>query len=492
MKKNSLLYKIRIYLTYLFIPIIITSSLFYYFALAFVKEEINISLNNKSNLYYQKDYNEYIKKIENNFEYIYEKARNVILEKEEIDPNDFTFLNFNEEILNFYYGGSDGSLFYLPKKNVRPVLDPRNSDWYKNTKLGNQITYTETYKNPFNTTNTIILSKTIIDNNEKLLGVIAIGLSIDKLIDNLNNIGPSNINNYLLTDNNKEIVFNDHVDLGTMVGEVEVKKLPNVQVIKRKFYLQFPLDTFSLNLIGEISGDIFNTYKERILKKVVITLTIGTLLYTIISIIILKKLEYEDKLIKDLVSKVTGKTEGSMEENTNLEQLYSEVERVLESYKNVKREAFIDPLTKIYNRNFLNKHLEDIVKRHEKATLLLFDLDKFKQVNDNLGHDVGDGVLKRIGSTLRGLIGQNDIPVRYGGDEFLVVFLDSELVDSYKVAEAFRQKIENLNWREKGIEVTVSGGLVEFKKGLEKSMVEADKLLYEAKKNGRNQIVIDI
>ncbi len=492
MKKNSLLYKIKIYLTYLFIPIIITSALFYYFALAFVEEEVNININSKSNLFYQKDYSQYTKNLEENFNYTYEKARKIILEKEEFTVEDFAFLNFDNKMLNFYYGGNDGSLFYLPKKNVRPVLDPRNTEWYKNTKLGNQITYFQTYKNPFNNNNTIMLSKTLIDNSGKLLGVIALGVSINELIDSLNNIGPSNLDNFLLINNNKEILLNEHVDLSNILEEIEVKKLPNVQIIKKKFYMQFPLKDFNLNLISEIDENIFTSYKKRIMEKIIIALSLGTTLYILISIIILRKLKYEDKLIKDLVSKVTGKSEESIEENTNLEELYSEVNKVLESYKNVKREAFIDPLTKIYNRNFLNKHLEDIVKKHNRATLLLFDLDKFKQVNDNLGHDVGDGVLKRIGSTLRSLIGQNDIPVRYGGDEFLIVFLDSELIDSYKVAEAFRQKIENLNWREKGIEVTISGGLVEFKKSLEKSMVEADKLLYEAKKNGRNQIVIDI
>ncbi|HIQ48782.1 MAG TPA: GGDEF domain-containing protein, partial [Aquifex aeolicus] len=110
-------------------------------------------------------------------------------------------------------------------------------------------------------------------------------------------------------------------------------------------------------------------------------------------------------------------------------------------------EAYHDPLTRLFNRNSLNSLLRMEVSRSKvlgnyKVEVLFIDLDNFKRINDTFGHSKGDKVLKKVSEIIRESIRNEDIPVRYGGDEFVVILKTKDRNIGYIVGERIRRGIE--------------------------------------------------
>ena len=154
-----------------------------------------------------------------------------------------------------------------------------------------------------------------------------------------------------------------------------------------------------------------------------------------------------------------------------------------QKFKKVKKEAMYDELTGILNRRGIDVKVKDM---EDKGSILFFDIDHFKQVNDTYGHEFGDYVLKELGKILKQYFRKSDIVGRWGGEEFIAILPNTEYKDALIVAEKLRQIIEKYNF--KGKNITVSIGISEYKGNLEENLKKADEALYEAKNNGRNQI----
>ncbi len=162
-------------------------------------------------------------------------------------------------------------------------------------------------------------------------------------------------------------------------------------------------------------------------------------------------------------------------------------------------QAITDDLTKLYLKRYFQLRLEDEIKRatryQNKITLIMMDLDHFKEINDTYGHVQGDKVLNRIGEAIRENFRDVDVAARYGGEEFSVIMPEVSKSLALIAAERLRKYIENISFRvnEKGINVTISIGLAEFPEDGKSpiQLVEAaDKALYCAKENGRNQTML--
>jgi diguanylate cyclase (GGDEF)-like protein len=161
--------------------------------------------------------------------------------------------------------------------------------------------------------------------------------------------------------------------------------------------------------------------------------------------------------------------------------------------------ALKDSLTSLYTR----AKFED-VKVHEFSrskryklplSLCMLDIDDFKKINDTYGYPIGDEVLKTIGSILLRHIRSSDIPFRWGGEEFLILFTHTHLNEAKLACEKLLNKIRNIEIKESDniVQFTVSMGLTELKEeddSIEKAIDRADKALYMAKKNGKNRIEI--
>lgn len=174
-------------------------------------------------------------------------------------------------------------------------------------------------------------------------------------------------------------------------------------------------------------------------------------------------------------------------------QLQSEIERRKELEEHLRSLAITDTLTGIFNRRKFDETLKDEVRRSERygapLSLVLLDIDFFKKINDARGHQVGDTVLKMLGSFVAEKIRSHDVFARYGGEEFVVLAPGTNIEGCRKLAEKLRVGIEQYGFAEAG-RITCSFGIAEFQHGdtAESFVRRADVALYRAKKNGRNRV----
>ncbi len=161
--------------------------------------------------------------------------------------------------------------------------------------------------------------------------------------------------------------------------------------------------------------------------------------------------------------------------------------------------AITDSLTDIYNRRYFDNFYESTFAQssryHLPLSLIMCDVDHFKKINDVFGHDIGDIVLKEAASILKDNIRKSDIVARYGGEEFMVCLPFTELPSALDVARKVKNMISKIVIKEikENLKITVSIGVISYSDKFEDKPDEfiknADELLYEAKKRGRNRIV---
>ncbi len=168
--------------------------------------------------------------------------------------------------------------------------------------------------------------------------------------------------------------------------------------------------------------------------------------------------------------------------------------------EDIRRSAVTDGLTRLYNQSYFKQQLQQAVELANREagqvfSIIIFDLDHFKQFNDRCGHLQGDVVLRKIGDILRNGTGELDLPARYGGEEFTVLLPDCNLEDAIQLAEKIRATIDAEDFpgqeRLDSQNLTISGGVASFpQQGLNASeLIEsADRRLYEAKAT-RNAIL---
>lgn len=165
-------------------------------------------------------------------------------------------------------------------------------------------------------------------------------------------------------------------------------------------------------------------------------------------------------------------------------------------YQQAVKSAYTDPLTGLYNRSTLPAIFdrESVLARRRNSTftLLMLDIDHFKNVNDSHGHAVGDEVLKQFSRCLTETLRGSDAIFRTGGEEFVIILSDTDQHNAVNLAERLRRGIENNAMQTEAgpLHITTSVGIAEFdgEKDLEALLKRADSALYTAKRTGRNQV----
>ena len=166
------------------------------------------------------------------------------------------------------------------------------------------------------------------------------------------------------------------------------------------------------------------------------------------------------------------------------------------SLKVIREMAIHDDLTGFYNRSHLIDLIESENNRSVRTgsvfSLVMMDIDKFKNINDTYGHQTGDQVLRTFAAVIRSILRKTDYCGRYGGEEFLIVLTQTDLQAAKVFAERIRVCVENSFFPDLGPDsrVTVSIGLAEHRmqENIEKTISRADESLYKAKKGGRNRV----
>ncbi|MEW6570428.1 MAG: sensor domain-containing diguanylate cyclase [Nitrospirota bacterium] len=163
----------------------------------------------------------------------------------------------------------------------------------------------------------------------------------------------------------------------------------------------------------------------------------------------------------------------------------------------LKRLATTDKLTGAYNRTkfkeIIGREIERVKRYNQPLSIIIFDIDHFKEINDIYGHNVGDNVLKTIADIVRENIRKIDYFVRWGGDEFMIISSETDLKEAYLLADRMREIIKS-HMFEDVEKVAVSLGVTEFKENdTEDSLIKrADDAMYEAKKKGGDRVEMTV
>jgi diguanylate cyclase (GGDEF)-like protein len=204
-----------------------------------------------------------------------------------------------------------------------------------------------------------------------------------------------------------------------------------------------------------------------------------------------------DEMSKKLIGVAIKIKESTVSMNNKIKILSETIQKskqTIEELQNKLKEAqenlIIDPLTKVYNRrglwHFLGYEIEKARRYGKNLSIIMCDLDKFSDINNTYGHQVGDKVLEAFASTAKSLSRGSDIITRYGGEEFLILVPEANLEQAYQFAEKIRTETEKLKfkYKDKEFHITVSLGVSQFrpKDTTELFIERADKALYEAKK----------
>jgi diguanylate cyclase (GGDEF)-like protein len=168
------------------------------------------------------------------------------------------------------------------------------------------------------------------------------------------------------------------------------------------------------------------------------------------------------------------------------------------TYDKLNLEANTDKHTGCFNKTYFNNKITLEVNKSkvtgDPLSLVIFDLDHFKKLNDNYGHDAGDFVLKEMAQLIRaGGIRENDVFARYGGEEFVILLPKTNLKQSFEIAERLRKLVENHQFIYDGkrLPVTASIGVADYRQGVNTGtdlFKRADEAVYKSKEGGRNQV----
>lgn len=215
--------------------------------------------------------------------------------------------------------------------------------------------------------------------------------------------------------------------------------------------------------------------------------TISKMVQLILAFIVILH-DFDDSYLKRSLSKNIHQLNHS---NRNLEQINI----------NLKEIASVDFLTNIPNRRFffdIGEKEYHLANRYKQDLSLLFlDIDFFKKINDNYGHNIGDEILKIVAKTITDSTRKSDIHARVGGEEFSILLVNTDINGAKIFAEKLRQSMENICFKNENddIGITTSIGISKLTakdKSIYDIFKRADEALYVAKENGRNQVSINV
>jgi diguanylate cyclase (GGDEF)-like protein/PAS domain S-box-containing protein len=207
-------------------------------------------------------------------------------------------------------------------------------------------------------------------------------------------------------------------------------------------------------------------------------------------------LYYEGSLIDITYRK---KAEDNLRQaNKALETAHSELQKMFEHEQGLAR---TDSLTGQTNRRYFfelaMREFNASLRYQRPLTIILFDIDGFKQVNDTFGHSIGDNVLMQVARSTAEQVRDVDVLARYGGDEFIILLPQTNAEQAFLIAERIRESVAatHLETENSGLAVTLSIGIADIRYNPKDEMIEdvirrADQALYQAKRNGRNHAIV--
>ncbi|HOJ50369.1 MAG TPA: diguanylate cyclase [Spirochaetota bacterium] len=423
--------------------------------------------------------------------------------------------------INYVYSGykENKSLLindYIPPSGFDPTVRP----WYtkaleSHPYLSDGIPYQEIKDKSW----LVSISKTITDRNGKIIGVISVDASLQNIVDKIT-VGDSSLKtsySYITNRNNVIIVHRDGRFLNRMLKDV-INPVPDFKQEEGEFsYVTIDGEDkiAYYNKIDELGWTLITVVNKN---EVVLPLIFKIVLIFIgiISVAIILGILINNFLVKDLSSSIVSKDHSldyslNKEKQTQYintemkiitnkiqdvlnEELYSKNQQLIDMNDKLELASITDNLTGLYDRKKIMKEIERerlILEKRDNydVSILMLDIDDFKDINDKYGFLEGDLVLKKLANFVRSLIRPTDIFGRWEGGKFVLILPETDLTYASIIAENLRIFLgKHLIVNDKNLTISIGAVQLKSDKSFDNIIKDVESMLYKAKKAGKNRV----
>ena len=433
---------------------------------------------------------------------------------EEVQEYMDIFSNRSDGVEYFAFGSNDGGMYVGEgSPDVFPEeYDPRVRPWYGGALKSDGYYLSEVFVHAVTGAPAVTISKKVVS-DEMVEGVMVALINIRSIERALIKNKSGKLTDFFVINGQGDLVIKTGDSNETFekfkekfLGLREEEGLVIEYRGKNRFYHTHAIPGVNLTIIGGILEEQLMAPVIRLQKIMLIIVILTLSLSAILTLVFgrsfansLTRLSHIiDNIARGNYSKNIVKLTDFIDVNSELYLVKEGIKRMQEEIRTreakLKMISETDPLTKIFNRGAIMDLIEMELQRSNsfgtEFSLIMFDLDHFKNLNDTYGHQFGDEVLQEVTQTASATLKKLDALGRYGGEEFLILLPDTELEGGRATAERVRNKIMNLKWKNE-VQVTASFGVIQCcgeGEDIAALITSVDSLLYRAKKNGRNRV----
>lgn len=497
----SLKTKIKLNILLLLIPFILLIFFYYQGVIRAADEKMKMEsqkiVNNISDLYIE----EYIYSIEQDFTYLFG----------DITINDFynineysklirrweTYRDINDNTWFVYFATKFDKLYVVPRWLPPTNYDMTERPWYINAYTNPyEITWTQPYREAVTEELVITASRVYRGDEGEIIGVGSVDLTLENLSHKLNKVNVGENSEIFILDKNGKIIAHPQYSRvwSDFDNELFNSKIANQSSgsfsLKEDVYYAFKtIDKTKWKVVAKIPDKTLEEITKPMKSEIIYLVIFAVILFLVIQYIITNNIFFHfNNISYSLANLKRGNYNLDLKDKKSkeVEELYNNFSEVINKINTLNQETIIDPLTNLYNRRYLSREIKDLQEKGTNYSILMLDIDDFKLANDKYGHRFGDFVLKKLGYIIYSNVRNEDTAIRYGGEEFLVIFIGEDKEIIQKLSENIRRDIENTKWP-KDISITVSGGLA-FYDNKDDLIEFADELLYKSKTEGKNKV----
>lgn len=505
----SLITRMRLGLLLLFIPVLLLGSIYYLHMKRTLHHEQQQNLIARNTQYFHTLIEPYLATLKRQFTLIYQQVNYQDFSGPQIRNGERYLQQWQAyhkvmELDYVYVGTEQRKMLIHPSWQADEKFDPRTRPWYLLAANNpGKMVWTDPYYDYTLGTLTIALARVIEDPDGKRVGVLSLDTPLTPLASWLNDkhdetrpLGAGNqilLNHdgLVLVHQDRERVFKPLAQSGWLAQMQQPQGffLDDASGMMVSYY-RIPEQRWILLSVIPTAG--LNQIIDNVSLNVLAMIALASILYLLLA---LRWSRYFRRMLQEISGMIRVSFNGDQRvpehQMSELSAIYAEMAAASKEVADVRLQANQDKLTGLYNRRFFDECLQKQSSSGAPFGVVMFDLDDFKRVNDTYGHQAGDVVLKRVSKLGMNLFHDWGWFCRYGGEELVLIFrLEMKMNEVASLLETFRIAVEQLEWREPDLSITISGGVAISHSGLSaKELVElADSGVYQAKREGKNRL----
>lgn len=504
-KTWSLVARMRLGLLLLFIPVLVLGGIYYLHMERSLQHELQQRLLATNHQLRHVFIEPYLHEMEREFTLIYNQVKVEDISGPRLNHAE-TYLKewqlykgVMADLIYIYVGTAERQMLIYPEWQADAGFDPRERPWYQlaSQHVGKMV-WTEPYYDYTNGNLVIALARALTDKEGRVRGVFAVDAVLAPFSAQLNR--QSNSGYQMIVNQSGKVLA--HPDpsqlLKSMTHPSWLSRFSREDGIfldqdSRQFVAYSRLPDRNWVLISVQPASSIQAVVARALLNVLGVVLLASVLYMVLALVwsryFRRMLDEISTMIRASRMQPDEVPHGGMHE---LRHVYAELAEVSKDYHEARQQANLDKLTGLYNRRFFDERVNRLLLEHQPFCLAMIDLDDFKRVNDTYGHQTGDVVLKRVANLGAKLLEDHGWVCRYGGEELVVLLANPDIHFCQMLLEQYRIGVASLDWREPGLGITFSGGLVASAPGLDaKELLDiVDAEVYRAKRDGKNRIYL--